>query len=55
MAAEKDLVIAEGGSKKKFIIIGAAVLLVVLAAPVMQFCLDAALQLQANDVNGGPA
>ena len=31
MAAEKDLVIAEGGSKKKFIIIGAAVLLVVLA------------------------
>ena len=31
MAAEKDLVIAEGGSKKKFIIIGAAVLLVVRA------------------------
>lgn len=31
MAAEKDLVIAEGGSKKKFIIIGAAVLLIVLA------------------------
>lgn len=32
-----------------------SLLLVVLAAPVMQFCLDAALQLQANDVNGGPA
>jgi len=32
-----------------------SLLLVLLAAPVMQFCLDAALQLQANDVSGGQA
>ncbi len=31
MAAEKDLVIAEGGSKKKWLLIGAGVLVVVLA------------------------
>ena len=35
------------------LLLSASLLLVVMSAPVMQFCLDAALQLQANDLQGG--